>query len=140
MVGNDERAVSESMGVVILVGFTLLVTATVGISVLFVQDGDSGGPTANFTFDHNAQSASMLVVHERGDSFAAGSLVVESGPNRVTWAEVANTGANETIGPGQAIQLSSNSAWGQSVQSGSTVEIYHAPGDGNRTLLDSWDG
>lgn len=140
MVGTDERAVSESMGIVILVGFTVLVTATVGISVLFVQAGDTDGPTATFTFEHDAGSGSMLVEHGEGDSFPAGTLVVESGPNSVTWAQVANAPANQSIGPGAAIQLSSSSAWGESVSAGQPVELYYAPGDGNRTLLDSWEG
>ena len=135
---HDERAVSESIGVAILIGMTIVVTASVGVSVLFVEEEDDG-PEAEFSFDHRSNTGSMLVVHEQGDSFPAGSLVVESGANRVTWAEIANSDANETIGPGQAIQLSGNSAWGERVTQGSTVEIYHAPGDGNRTLLDAWD-
>ncbi len=140
MVGGDERAVSESAGVAILIGMTLIVTASVGISVLFVDDGDSGGPTANFTFSKDRGSTSMIVIFERGDSFSAGDLIVEGGSNRITWAELASKPANQTIGRGDAIQLSSNSAWGQSVRQGQTIEIYYAPGGGNRTLLDSWSG
>jgi hypothetical protein len=140
MVGGDERAVSESAGVTILIGMTLIVTASVGVSVLFVQDGDSGGPTANFTFSGDSGSTSMIVIFKRGDSFPAGDITVEAGSNRITWAELANSPANQTIGPGDAIQLSSSSAWGQPLRRGQTIEIYHAPGGGNRTLLDSWSG
>jgi len=138
MVGVDERGVSEAMGVGILVVFTVVVTATVGISVLFVQD-TSTGTTATFSFQHNAESGSMLVEHDEGDAVPAGSLVVESDTNSMTWAQIADAPPNETIGPGQAIQLSSASAWGESISSDTPIEIYHAPGEGNRTMLDAWE-
>lgn len=137
---RDDRAVSESMAVAILVGFTVLVLVSVGISVLFV-DADSGGPpSANFTFEHFSENSMLLVSHERGDSIPAGDLVLEGEPGTVTWAQVAGTNATDAVEPGDTVQLSRSSAWGERVTSDQRVAIYYVPDPDNRTLLDSWSG
>jgi hypothetical protein len=137
---RDERAVSESAGIAILVGFTVLVTASVGVSVLFVDGEESAGTSANFTFDYRSGGLSLIVRHEQGDAIPAGQLVIAGEAGSVTWAEVADRPANESVGPGSLIQLSEGSAWGAAVRRGQTIQLYYDPGDGNRTLLDTWQG
>lgn len=137
---RDDRAVSEATAMAILVGFTVLVTASVGISVLVLDAGDGSTVSANFSFDYRSGDAMMLLSHERGDEIPAGELVIEGEPGAVTWAELAGTGPNETVGPGDLVQLSDASAWGAPVSRGDRVEIYHVTDAGNRTLLDAWEG
>lgn len=138
---RDDRAVSEATGIAILVGFTVLVTASVGVSVLFVDAGDGSDVNANFTFEYRVQQSMLLVSHERGDALPAGELVIEGPSGSVTWAEVGGMPSNRTIEPGDPpIQLSKASAWGSAVRRGQTIEIYHVSSGGNRTFLDGWTG
>jgi hypothetical protein len=138
---RDERAVSEGTGVAILVGFTVLVTASVGISVLFVDAGSGGDVTANFTFEHRVQQSMVLVSQERGEALPAGELVIEDGSRSVTWAEVSGMPTDQTVNPASPpIQLSEASAWGAPVSRGQTIEVYWVPDEENRTFLDGWTG
>jgi len=138
---GDERGISEATGVAILVGFTVLVTASVGISVIFVDADGGGDVTANFTFEYRVQQSMMLVSQDRGDALPAGKLVIEDGSRSVTWAEVSGMPPNQTVGPGSPpIQLSEASAWGGPVSRGQTIEIYWVPDEDNRTFLDGWTG
>lgn len=138
---RDDRAVSETTGVVILVGFTVLVTASVGISVLVIDSGDTGTASANFTFEYRSQDALLVVTHERGDALPAGDIHIEGPDASATWAEVARVPGNQTIEPGGLpIQLSEASAWGSPVTQGQAIEIYYVPDEGNRTFLDAWEG
>lgn len=138
---RDERAVSEASGVAILVGFTVLVTASVGLSVIFIDTGDTGDVTANFTFDYRDQQSMVLVSQDRGDALPAGELVIAGSSRSVTWAEVGGVPANRTIGPDSPpVQLSEASAWGAAVTGSQTIEVYWEPDEDNRTLLDSRSG
>lgn len=138
---RDERAVSEATGIAILVGFTVLVTASVGISVLFVDASGGGDVSANFTFEYRVQQSMVLVSHERGEELPAGELVITDASRSVTWAEVGGMPPNQTIGPdAPPIQLSDASAWAAPVSRGQTIEIYWVPNEENRTFLDGWTG
>jgi len=134
-----DRGVSEATGVAILVVFTVLVTASVGVGVLFVGgEEETAGVTANFSFDHQSEHSVMLVTHAEGDALPAGDIVLEGESASVTWAELAGSEPNSSVGPGSAVQLSANSAWGSPVTTGQTIEIYWAPDAENRTQLDVW--
>lgn len=136
---GDRRALSEGLGVFVLVGFTVLVTATVGLNVMVVSDEDAGPPQANFTYDYVESSNALVIVHEEGDEFAAGSLHV-SGPNaEASWAVIAGVENDTAVGPGSTIQLSTQSAYGQPVTVTDEIVISHGSGE-NRTELGSWTG
>ncbi len=137
--GLDTRAVSESAGVAILVGFTVLVTASVGISVLVADDGDED-VTANFEFNYQSEASILLINHAGGDNFSAGSLVVSGPPGNHTWAELGGLNASENVTRGDTIQLSGSGTWGESVSSIDTIRIYYAPDAENRTELAAWNG
>lgn len=144
MVGTDaaahDRAVSETTAVAILVGFTVLVTASVGVGVLFAES-DDGPPSTEFSFRHYSGNAMLVVEHSSGDPIPAGDIQFSSQGRAITWAGV-DDGRNETdiVDQGAAIQLSDNNAWGEPVRSSDTVEVYYLHGDGNSTLLSAWEG
>ncbi|KAA9396955.1 type IV pilin [Haloarcula sp. CBA1130] len=136
---TDTVGMTESIGVAVLIGLTLLVTAIVGLNVLVIEDDDGGGPQANFSYDYISDNQVLIVTHERGDEFEAGNVDIQGPDNRVTWAEVAGREPKATVGPGDVVQLSSGSAYQQQVRAQDTIIIYHNT-SGNRTRLDQWNG
>jgi hypothetical protein len=136
---TDTVGMTEGIGVAVLIGLTLLVTAVVGLNVLVIEDDDGGGPQANYSYDYISDNQVLIVTHERGDEFKAGNVDIQGPDNRVTWAEVAGRDSEATVGPGDVVQLSSGSAYQQQVRAQDTITIYHNT-SGNRTQLDQWDG
>ena len=136
---TDTVGMTEGIGVAVLVGLTLLVTAIVGLNVLVIEDDDGGGPQANFSYDYVEDNELLIVTHERGDEFEAGNVEFEGPSKTVTWAQVANREPDAMIGPGDIAQLSSGNAYERRVSPRDTITIYHNT-SGNRTQLDQWDG
>lgn len=134
---DGDRAISESASVAILVGITILVTASVGVNVLFVEEQQTGPPSANFTYDHIEQSNTLIVTHEEGAELQAGKIHFVGPDQDVTWATVAGTNATTTIGPGDIAQLSENNAFGSPVMTATRIEVQYEY-EGNRTTLDRW--
>ncbi|MDG5777735.1 type IV pilin [Haloarculaceae archaeon H-GB2-1] len=142
--GTDDAAVSEASAVLVLVVFTVLITASVGVNVFFAaeeEEDPSATPTANFSYEHIPSGSVLLITHDRGDEFRAGNLTV-SGPagQNVTWATLAASEANETVGPGDTVQLSRANAWGEAVAEGDRVRIYYVGPNGTRTQISNWTG
>ena len=135
--GADERAVSESVGVVILVGMTIVVTATLGLNVLLVSDDDASGTTANFSYDYVDSNNALIITHVRGNEFPASELHIVGENGETTWAAAANVSESEPIGPGDVIQVSGEGSYGAPVTKQSGVRIYHERA-GNRTQLSEW--
>ncbi|MFB6074762.1 MAG: type IV pilin [Haloarculaceae archaeon] len=137
-VADDERALSESAGVAVLVGLVVLMTASVGVYVLVVQE-DTGPPTANFTYQYIDQSSALLITHSRGDEIPAGDLVVEGPRASANWSALASTNASSMVGPGDRVQISEGNEYGRPVTRQDTIRIYLVR-NGNRTQLDTWAG
>ncbi|WP_241692873.1 type IV pilin N-terminal domain-containing protein [Haloarcula limicola] len=136
---DDTVAMSESIGVAVLVGMTILVTAVVGLSVLVVDSDAGGGPQANFTYDYVESNELLIVTHSRGDALEAGRIEFEGPEATTTWAAVANRNETAMVEPGDLAQLSSGNAYGRRVSGRDTVTIYYNQ-SGNRTRLDRWNG
>lgn len=137
---DDTVAMSESIGIGILVGMTIVVTAVVGVNVLVVQEGDDDGITqANFTWDYQEDSALLLVTHSRGDALEAGRVTFESRTSSATWAELASLNETASVEPGDIAQLGESNEWGSGVSSSDTITVYYNE-SGNQTQLDRWNG
>jgi len=137
---EDARGVSEGAGVAVLILLTVLVTASVGISVLFVDTGDDTGVQANFTYEYISDRTTLLVTHAGGDELQAGDIVLSGPGTNVTWAAVAGQNGTETVTEGDLVQLSRNSAYGSRVRERDTIRVVYVPEGGNRTVLDTWSG
>jgi hypothetical protein len=135
------RGVSELASVAVLVGLAVLVTASVGLGVLFVDVEEESGVHATFTFEYRGENSLLLISPAEGDALPAGDIEVQARSESTTWADLAGMAPNETVEPGGLpVQLSESSAWGATVSTAQTIEIYYAPSEYNRTLLDSWSG
>ncbi|MFB6183443.1 MAG: type IV pilin N-terminal domain-containing protein [Haloarculaceae archaeon] len=138
---TDEIAVSEVAGIGILLFFTVVITASVGLGVLFVDESAGGAPRANFTFDYIQSASVLLITHDRGDAIAAGNITVR-GPNdhNATWAQLANANDTALVTPGDTVQIGNQNAYGDSVGPGDRIRVYYAPPTGNETELSTWKG
>jgi len=137
---EETLAMSESIGIAVLVGFTVIVTAVVGMNVLVAdQFTDDGGPQANFTYDYVADNELLLVTHSRGDQLEAGRIEFRGPGDNVTWAQLANRNETAPVGPGDITQLSQSNRYNRRVSARDTITIYYNQ-NGNRTQLDQWDG
>ena len=92
-----------------LVGFTVIVPASVGAGVLLFQD-DSPDVTANFSYQYMDQTSKLLITFERGQEVPADSLVVSGPDENVTWGVLANEEANRTVDPGSVVQAGRGNA------------------------------
>lgn len=134
---TDRLGMSESIGVGVLLGMTLLVTAIVGVNVLVVDEDAGGPPQANFTYEYIDSNELLLVTHSRGDSLEAGKIEFDGPSKTVTWAELANRNESEMVTPGDLAQLGPGNAYGQRVGQRDTITVYYNS-SGNRTRLDQW--
>ncbi|WP_324662247.1 type IV pilin N-terminal domain-containing protein [Haloarcula sediminis] len=133
---------SESIGIGLLVGMTVVVTAVVGLNVLVVSDDSgSGVPQANFTYDYSEENGLLLVTHSRGDAIQAGRLEFEGprGEAKANWSQLAGRNRTEMVEQGDIAQLGEGNAYGRRVGSRDTVTVYYNE-SGNRTELDRWQG
>ena len=139
---DSDRAMSESIGIGLLVGMTVLVTAVVGLNVLVVSEDTGGGvPQANFTYDYAEDSGLLLVTHSRGDPLQAGRVEFEGpqGEAKANWSQLAGEDRTEMVEQGDIVQLGEGNAYGQRVGSSDTITVYYNE-SGNRTQLDQWRG
>jgi len=136
-VDDGTRGMSESIGIALLIGMTVVVTAVVGLNVLVLSEDDSGPPQANFSYDYVSEAGLLIVTHARGDELQASNVEFEGPGERVTWAQLANRNETAMIGEGDVVQLGSENAYDQQVSGGDTIEIYYNE-SGNRTRLSRW--
>jgi hypothetical protein len=136
---GDDRAVSETAGVVALVLLTALVAASVGISVLFVNEEDAGGIDAEFEFRHFSDQSILFITYNAGPELSARNVTVVAPDRNVTWAELGSQNASDAITPGSGVQLSQNNAYGAGVPSSASVSIVYTQA-GNRTVIGSYSG
>jgi hypothetical protein len=137
--GDDTVAMSESIGIGILVGMTVIVTAVVGLNVLIV-DEDAGGPVdANFTYDYVSDSELLIVTHSQGDELEAGNVEFRGPGDNVTWAQLSGRNESAMIGPGDVTQLGAENAYNRRVSSRDRIRVYYNE-SGNRTQIDQWSG
>lgn len=138
--GPGDRGVSEFTGVAILVVMTVLITGSIGMHVLVVDETGDGPPDANFTFEYVDQSSSMLITHERGDSIRAGNLTVRSDDAEATWSDLASVNESAEVETGATVQISDRNAYGQRVRNVDDIRVVYVDDGGNETVLDEWDG
>lgn len=135
---EDTRGVSEDAGVVVLILMTVVVTASVGVTALLMQEDDTEGVQTNFTYEFLGDRGTLLITHDAGDELEAGNVVIAGPETNITWATVAGREETELITQGDLVQLSEGSAYGDPVRSRDTIHIVHAPADDNKTVLSTW--
>lgn len=135
---EENRGTSEGAGLAVLVLFTVIVTASVGIGVLFVEDEDEG-INAEFSYDYFEERGSILITYESGQQFQANNVRISGpGPN-VTWDELGRLNASDSLEPGSRVQLTKTNEYGQAIREYHTVQIVWTA-NSNQTVLSQWNG
>ncbi|MFB6178661.1 MAG: hypothetical protein ABEI77_02925 [Halorientalis sp.] len=136
---GDRRGVTinNNAAVATLLLFTVIIGGGLGGAVLFAKEEQGGPPSGNFSYQYYSTNSALLITFEHGDNFTAGDVLVTNGASNATWAAVAGTNNSTRIKQGDTIQLSSGSAFGDSITSIDRVQIYWT--GGNQTIkLDEW--
>lgn len=136
---GDDRGVSETTAVAILVGTTLLVTGLAAVNVLFLTETRTGPPEANFSYQHFPESGRLVITHDSGDPIRAGKLQISDGDRDVSWAQIANSSTTTEVRPGDVIQIGPNNQYGREVARSTTIRMLYVDG-GNTTEIDRWAG
>ena len=102
----DERASSETLGVAVLIGMTILVTASLGLGVIFMDTQEQERTAeVDFTF----LSESLVVQYQDETERRAGSLFIEGPQNNVSWAALDESrGPDDMVNQSSRVQLTAN--------------------------------
>lgn len=137
--GSTDRAVSESAGVAALIVITVVATASVGLSALVVNNDNAGDSGFSVEFQYSTNLAQLTIFHNGEGPVEAGNVII-SGPNgNVTWAELAEIGAEDTVEPGdQPVFVSESSPYGAEVAESDTISVIYENPDGETVTL-TWN-
>ncbi len=134
---SSRRAVSETLGVAVLVGMTVLVTASLGLGVLIVVDQEAE-QTADIDFTHLGDRLIIEYIDET--ERVAGNLYVDGPDNNVTWAELSDDlGPDDAVTEGTFLEVGPETAYGGSVREDDTFDIVYVTEDGERFVLATWN-
>lgn len=136
---DGTRAISETAGVATLVLLTVVVTASVGINVLFVGEDGSAGIDAEFDFEYFSSRSALLITYNSGPELRAGNITVEAPAQNSSWADVADVNATSMVAPGDRIQLTRENNNGLTLGEGAAVTVYYDDGT-NESVVGNWTG
>ncbi|WP_340099841.1 type IV pilin [Salinibaculum salinum] len=134
-----DRGVSEGAGLAALVLLTVVVTASVGVNVLFLDDEGGSTTEANFSFEHQSQGSYLLVTHQDGSALPSDRVRIKGPDANVTWAEVAGWNGSREVTRGDLVQLSESSAYGSQVGSRDNIQVLYVYRNGSTKVLDEWN-
>jgi hypothetical protein len=134
-----DRGLTESTGVAVLVGFTVVVTASIGVGVIFFEAG-SEGVEAEFSFEYFGDSSRLTITMDQGEDIAAGNLLVSGPDGNVTWAALAGYEADRVLDVGAAVQVGPSGEYGSSVLQQDPIRVVYRPDPASETVVGEWNG
>lgn len=123
--GDDDRAVSPVIGVILMVAVTVILAAVVSMLVLDMGNNVQSAPQATFAFDSvaNGSQYDVTITHQGGDPINTSQVQIVGGGVDETWnAGVINAGDSKTI----------------TVNSGSTVRLIWKDSNGDTSILSTY--
>lgn len=115
---SDERAVSPVIGIVLMVGITVIMAAIIGGLVMGMIPDQTSQPTVNLEFQEHNET--VTIAHGGGDNFdAAGVTITGSGMT----GELSATADDDSDG------IDTNS-WGNSTSTGDSITLAEDSNDG----------
>ncbi|MEF8936317.1 MAG: archaellin/type IV pilin N-terminal domain-containing protein [Halovenus sp.] len=134
---SRSRAVSELLGVVVLIGMTLLVTVALGAGVMLISQQEAD-QTADIGFTHLGDR--LVINYNDGTDRPAGRLYVDGPENNVSWAELSdNLGPEGMVEQGAFLEVGPETAYGSGVSEEATFDIVYFTGSGERFVLATWN-
>lgn len=130
-----DRAVSEVLGVVFMVGVTVIIAAIVGVFALGLsqQTAQSGPPIAVGLESIDASTDEIVIEHDGGERVSFTEVTIKVRGNGSTVTFPASTGDTTTFEPGDVLTIDTSAPsvtlGGSSVYSGSEGSIDFQTGD-----------
>lgn len=84
--GDDERALSSVLGIVLMVAVTIILAAVVGVFVLGIGEqltSESPQSTLDFSFSTEGANNSVIILHGGGDDLQPDEVIIRSGGDDV---------------------------------------------------------
>lgn len=130
----DRKGSSEILGVAVLIGMTVLVTAALGLGVIFMdQQEQASTAEVDFTF----LSKSLVIQYDDGTERRAGSLYIEGPRNNVSWADIDESrGPDDMVNQSSRIQLTVDN-FGSQPREEQRFALVFITEDGTRQVLAS---
>jgi len=131
----ERRASSETLGVAVLVGMTVLVTAGLGVGVMMMgQQQESQTADVDFSF----LGDQMIIIYQDSTDRQAGNLYVQGPENNVSWAALdGSKGPGDPVTENDNTRIGSNSAYGSSPNQDARYDLVFIAEDGSRYVLAS---
>jgi flagellin-like protein len=124
---EDNRGVSEVIGVILVVGITIMLAAVIATTVLSQTDKVQGKETPNTEFDFAEQpSGAHSVSHDGGEE-------LESGAVEIVYTDTTGTTQRETWTSTDGIQPADSMTTSNPVEDGSEIRIVWSADGGERT-------
>jgi hypothetical protein len=124
---------SESIGVMILLIFTILPLFLLGIGVLIGAGQEVPPDEANLQFEKIG--GSLLITYSSPYEHTAGDVYLRGSEGNVTWAQLTNkTAAGDPIPDTQRVEMGESSAYGHNVQEGEAIEVIYKENGQEYTL------
>lgn len=135
---SDGRAVSESMGVGVLIGITVLVTLSIGAGVMLTE-GDDGSSGLEFNFIYSNELSQLTIQYQDDEAHPAGDIYVDGPANNVTWAELVGLDAASPITDVNTAFVHDRSAYGSGVNDDDFFRIVYVPEGEEAVVLATWN-
>jgi len=116
---DDDSAVSPVIGVILMVAITVILAAVIASFVLGLGSSTEVAPTADFSFNYDADADNVTVSHSGGDNIRGDELFLRGEQLDVTTTESWNQNASSTDAATQSGSIQGKSA----VVSGDSWEV-----------------
>lgn len=131
----DTRGSSETLGVAVLIGMTLLVTAGLGLGVMTISEEEQE-QTADISFTF--LSDTLVVVYQDPTERVAGNLYIDGPTNNVSWDQLDDElGPEDMVTQNTEVRLSSDTAYAAQPAEEDAFDVVYITEDGDRFVLAS---
>lgn len=123
---EDRRGVTAVVGVVLMVGLTVLLASVVGTMTFAMAETEleEPAPTVGVSFEYDADAGTVTVVHEEGPPLERGSLRVVQDGSSISLASGSSFTAGDTIVDAQSYTP------GERI-----LVVWERPGSGSSTVI-----
>jgi flagellin-like protein len=140
--GDDDRAVSPVIGVILMVAITVILAAVIGTFVLGLGDRVSqASPNANFGFDYTAGNNNVVEITHDGGESVTGDQVKVTVHGETTWKAgngqngyniVTDNWGTDDITAGDNLEFDSGS---NTISDGDTVKVIWTADGSDKTAV-----
>ena len=135
MASLGQRASSETLGVAVLIGMTVLVTAGLGMGVLVISEQEQE-QTAEIDFTFLGDT--LVIIYQDETERVAGNLYIDGPDNNLTWAELdGELESEDMVGEGTDLRISSNTPYGSQPSEDDAFDVVYFAESGERFVLAS---